>query len=97
MKKRVWVLLFAIVTFWLFGTREAVSMDLSQFQWKNRLILIFSTHKDDLLSNALQTELANQKVEVSERHLVVFRIFETGPSFMDSTQINYCALQYSTF
>jgi hypothetical protein len=89
MKKRVWVLLFAIVAFWLFGTREAVPMDLSQFQWKNRLILIFSTHEDELLSNSLQTELVNQKVEVSERHLVVFRIFETGPSFMDSTQIDF--------
>jgi len=88
MKKRILALIFAIVTFWLFGTRDAVSMDLNQFQWKNRLILIFAPQKEDLLLNALQTELANQKVEVSERHIVVFKIFETGPSFMESTQID---------
>ena len=63
-------------------------MDLNQFQWKNRLLFIFAPEEGDSFFQALQSEISTQPDEISERDLVVFKIFETGPSYQQNIQID---------
>jgi hypothetical protein len=55
-------------------------MDLKQFQWKHRLLLIFTMDENDPLFKKLQDEIIAQKAEVEDRDSLVFEIFERGLS-----------------
>jgi len=88
MPKTITIILTAVLAFATFGGKEALSMDLDQFKWKNRLLFIFAPQDDDLFFRALQSEISDQKGDVSERDLVVFKILETGPSYLENTQID---------
>ena len=63
-------------------------MDLSQFRWKNRLLLIFSPQSSDSSFKHLQSEISTQNVEILDRDMVVFNIVEVGPSFMNTIRID---------
>ena len=82
------VVLTAVLACALFGGRDALSMDLNQFQWKSRLLFIFAPQEGDEVFQALQSEMLTLPDEISERDLVVFKIFETGPSFMETSRID---------
>lgn len=88
MPKTIMVVLTAVLACSTFGGQEAWSMDLNQFQWKNRLLFIFAPQEGDSFSQALQSEISTQPDEIAERDLVVFKIFETGPSYMETTRID---------
>jgi len=88
MPKTIMVVLTAVLACAVFGGREALSMDLNQFQWENRLFFIFAPQEGDAFFQALQSEISTQPDEISERDLVVFKIFETGPSYMETTRID---------
>lgn len=51
-------------------------MDLTQFQWKNRLLLLFAPDGNDPLFRKWKSNIDAQKVEVKDRDLVVFEVFE---------------------
>jgi hypothetical protein len=87
--KTMMLVLVVIIALSIFWNEDTWSMDLSQFKWKNRLLLIFAPKNNDPFFSALQNEISAQKSEVLVRDLVVFKIFETGPSFMDTTQIDH--------
>ncbi len=63
-------------------------MDLSQFQWKNRLLFLFAPNRSHPLFDALQKSIAIEQAEVADRDLVVFVILESGPSRMDMTDLD---------
>ena len=63
-------------------------MDLSQFQWKNRLLFLFAPERSHPLFDALQKSIAIEQAEVADRDLVVFEILESGPSRMDMTDLD---------
>ena len=88
MPKTIMVVLTAVLACSTFGGQEALSMDLNQFQWKNRLLFIFAPQEGDSFFQALQSEISTQPDEIAERDLVVFKIFETGPSYMETTRID---------
>ena len=88
MPKMMMVLLTAVLACALFGGRDALSMDLNQFQWKNRLLFIFAPQEGDEVFQALQSEILTLPDGISERDLVVFKILETGPSYMETTRID---------
>ncbi|MEE4264927.1 MAG: DUF4174 domain-containing protein [Desulfobacteraceae bacterium] len=88
MPKPMMVVLTAALACSIFGGQKALSMDLNQFQWKNRLLFIFAPDEGDAFFQALQSEISTQPDEISERDLVVFSIFETGPSYQDNSQID---------
>ena len=81
-------ILTAVFACVILGGQEAQTMDLDQFKWKNRLLFIFAPQEGDAFAQALQNEILTQPDEISERDLVVFNIFETGPSYMDTTRID---------
>lgn len=82
------IFLFAVVLACaICGDQDARSMDLNQFQWKNRLLFIFAPQDGDPFFRTLQIQISDHHSELSERDLVVFKIFESGPSFMATTRI----------
>ena len=62
---------------------KAMSIDLSQFKWKNRLLLIFAPNDNHPLFAALHESLSAQKPEVADRDLIVFEVLESGQSRMN--------------
>lgn len=59
---------------------KATSLDLSQYQWKNRLLFIFAPNRDHPLFETMQNSLRAQGTEVADRNLVIFEILESGRS-----------------
>ena len=49
--------------------------------------LCFSEQSNDSISKDLQSEISTQNDKVLDRDLIVFKIFEIGPSFMNTTQL----------
>jgi hypothetical protein len=88
MAKTIMVVMTAVVALSIFGSKDVLSMDLRQFQWKNRLLFLFAPQSTDTFLSNLQSEITAQKGEASERNLIVFKILETGPSFMDTNHLD---------
>jgi hypothetical protein len=63
-------------------------MDLKQFQWKHRLLLIFAMDENDPPFKKLQDEIITQKAEVEDRGSLVFEIFERGLSRMNTALLD---------
>ena len=63
-------------------------MDLNQFQWKNRLLFLFTPDGKNPIFKKFQSEIKLQIAEVEDRDLVVFEVLENGPSRMDRTQLD---------
>ena len=72
----------------IFDLEDTMSMDLTQFQWKNRLLLIFAPDVNDEFFQKLQGEIIAQKAGVEDRDLVVFEIFERGQSRMNTAHLD---------
>jgi hypothetical protein len=60
--------------------QEQAMVDLKNFQWKNRLLLVFAPSVDDSACRLLMTEMTNQTGGVQDRDLLLGEIFERGPS-----------------
>ena len=80
----------AIATILPGSGRNAIAkpLDLSQFQWKNRLLFLFAPNRNHPMFDSLHNSLSAQKAEVADRDLVIFEILESDPSSMNS---NYLA------
>jgi hypothetical protein len=68
-------------------TAAAQNYDLSQYLWKNRLLLLFAPHRSHPLFDSLHRSVATRKAEVSDRDLVVFEIFDSDPSRVNNAPI----------
>ena len=68
------------------SSRNAIAepLDLSQFQWKNRLLFLFAPNRSHPLFVSLHNSLSAQRAEVEDRDLVIFEILESDPSSMNS-------------
>ena len=54
--------------------------DLTGYQWKNRLLLIFAPTESVPAYEAVDKNLADSAAEVTDRDLIVIRVFKDGPS-----------------
>ena len=72
----------------LYDRKDALPMDLTQFQWKNRLLFLIAPDASNPLFNKLQSEITKQLYEVEDRDLVIFEILEQGPSRMNTTPLD---------
>jgi hypothetical protein len=66
----------------------ATFLDLSQFQWKNRLLFLFAPNRNHPLFDTLHKALTAQQAEVADRDLVIFEILESEPSSMNTNSID---------
>ena len=63
-------------------------MDLTQFQRKNRLLLIFAQDGNHPLFQDLQSQILAQKAEVDDRDLIVFEVPAQGPARMNTNTLD---------
>ena len=88
MSKTISFVLATVIAWSIVSDRDVLSMDLSQYKWKNRLLFIFAPDDGHSLLRNLESGIAAQPGEVSERDLIVFKIIENGPSFMAETRLD---------
>lgn len=88
MSKTITFVLATVIAWSIVNHRDALPMDLNQYKWKNRLLLIFAPDDGHSLLHNLESDIAAQPGEVSERDLIVFKIIENGPSFMAATRLD---------
>jgi hypothetical protein len=74
--------------FLTFAAWSAGTMNLSQYKWKNRLLLVFAPHNSHPTLSDLKNDISAQREEILERDLIVFEIYEIGPSYEDKTRID---------
>lgn len=60
--------------------QEIETFELKNYQWKNRILLIFAPAADDPARRSLMTEMDNRLIEVRDRELLIGEILETGAS-----------------
>ena len=63
-------------------------MDLTQFQWKNRLLFLFAEDANDPLFKNLQSQIMAQKTEIDDRDLIVFEVPAQGPARMNTSPLD---------
>jgi hypothetical protein len=68
--------------------KETMPMDLTQFQWKNRLLFLFAEDASHPLFRNLQSQIMVQKAEVDDRDLIVFEVPARGPARMNNTPLD---------
>ena len=77
------VVIIIFTALMIFDHKDTMPMDLTQFQWKNRLLLIFAPDDNDSLFKKLQSEIIAQEAEVEDRDMIVFELLELGSSRMN--------------
>lgn len=82
--RRFAVVFLILVGLTVWTLEEALSMDLTKFQWKNRLLFLFAEDANDPLFKNLQSQIMAQKAEVDDRDLIVFELPAQGPARMNN-------------
>jgi hypothetical protein len=86
--RRFAVVFFILVGLTVWAPKEALSMDLTQFQWKNRLLFLFAEDTNDPFFENLQSQIMAQKAEVDDRDLIVFEVPAQGPARMNNSPLD---------
>ena len=86
--RRFAVVFLILVGLTVWTSKETLSMDLTQFQWKNRLLFIFAEDANDPFFKNLQSQIMAQKAEVDDRDLIVFELPAKGPARMGATPLD---------
>jgi hypothetical protein len=86
--RRFAVVFLILVGLTVWTPRDTLSMDLTQFQWKNRLLFIFAEDANHPLFKNLQSQILAQKAEVDDRDLIVFEVPTNGPVQMGTTNLD---------
>ena len=63
-------------------------MDLTQFQWKKRLLFLFAENANDPIFKNLQSQIMAQKAEIDDRDLIVFEVPAQGPARMNTSPLD---------
>ena len=71
----------------------AGEVDLSEYLWKNRLLVIFSPSDSYKDYADKKQDLLKQKAEVEDRDLVIFTIFAEGESHIDESPVGDAAAE----
>jgi len=82
MLKRIMLICIMIMASIVFARKDVMPMDITQFQWKNRLLFLFAPDSRHPFFESIRAEIIAQKGELEDRDLVVFEILECEPSRM---------------
>ena len=84
------LLTMAIATILPGSSRNAIAepLDITQFQWKNRLLFLFAPNSEHPLFENLHKSLIDQECEAADRDLMIFKILESGPSSMNTEYLD---------
>lgn len=67
----------------------AVGLDLDQHQMKNRVLLVFAPEPEDARYEEQHAYLNEERDELDDWNVVVFGIFEDGPSFAEDRAVSH--------
>ena len=89
LKVAVSFIIFAMAYSTVYGQGSTMkSIDMTEFQWKNRLLLIFAPDRKHPIFANMHKSIASKQVDVVDRDLVVFEIFESGSSFIGADMLD---------
>ena len=60
--------------------QQASSLDLNEFKWKNRLVLLFAFNQQDEGLNAFELAVKQAPEDFLDRDMILFKILKEGPS-----------------
>ncbi len=75
------------------GAQDSAAVDLSQYQWQQRLLLIFTPAADFPAYQALLQQLDQKCTGVLDRDLLVFRLVNRGQSRMGEGELSPAAAE----
>ena len=84
----LFMIIFAALSMGGGHNAAAQTLDLSRYQRKNRLLLLFAPSRFHPLFDVLHQSIVAQEAEVSDRDLVVFEILESGQSSVRAADID---------
>jgi hypothetical protein len=87
MKLRFIVISILLGMIMLLFAKSDSSLDLNQYQWKNRLILIFSPSDSDSLFQDANHAITLHEEELLDRDIILFYLFEKGESTVNEASI----------
>lgn len=67
----------------------AVGLDLDQYQMKKRVLLVFAPEPDDARYDEQHSWIDESRDELDDWNVIVFGIFEDGPSFAGDRPISH--------
>jgi hypothetical protein len=70
-------------------SQESNLVDLKQYQWQNRLLLIFAPSEDYPAYRFLADELRRQQNGVHDRDVLVFALMEKGQSRLGDSRLDH--------
>ncbi|NIP60954.1 MAG: DUF4174 domain-containing protein [Gemmatimonadetes bacterium] len=65
-----------------------VGLDLDQYQLKKRVLLVFAPNPDDARYEEQQAHLKEDEEALRDRDVVIFGIFENGPSYAEDRPLS---------
>lgn len=71
----------------LAGAQQIENLDLSQYQWENRLLLIFAPTADINAYQQQLAELEDAQAGIEERDLKIFHLLQVDNAFVNETKI----------
>jgi len=75
-------------TFWACGQSQSPTMiNLDDYQWDNRLVLIFAPSEEEEIYQSLTQSIQRDEAELVDRDIVVFHFLESGKSFVEEQTI----------
>jgi hypothetical protein len=90
MSRAIVAAVIAVVALSVGGSQNEreTTVDLNQYRWKNRLLLLFAPTRDHPRFDSLHGSLMTRKVDVADRDLVVFEVLESGLSTLDTEPLD---------
>lgn len=67
----------------------AVGLDLDQYQLKKRVLIVFAPDAQDTRYEEQHAYIQDDREELEEWRIVVFGIFEEGPSFAEDRPVSH--------
>jgi hypothetical protein len=81
--------LLALLTVWLaFDRKDTASMDLTPFEWKNRLLIIFAPDSHHPYFKQIQAEISTRTAGVADRDLAIFEVLARDASQMNGSPLS---------
>ena len=68
--------------------KDQDQVDLSAYQWKNRLLVLFAPSESDLVYQSFKEQLQRRTQEVHDRDLLAFHVFETGEGWLTHLRLH---------
>ena len=87
-KKYIYITLVSLVVFTMANNVKGKnSIDLSEYQWKNRLLFLFTPSLDEPRYLKMKEGISSQQEEVKDRDLLVFHILERGETRLGNSPL----------